>query len=237
MADYAVQKPLLIDFEAALARKRGDAVAIDSLGLAAADVPSLAEVGELAPVTLTDRLLLDWADVAVGRTPYSAANPIPELRVWPRGVIWRVRLGAFSARQAVSVFRGASPLAVERGADGRYRYYAGGFRIDSLAAAAVERLRKAGFRAPAAVVWMDGVLIDPDADREGERRYRVKISGVEELPAEVRELVGGAGIVRGAEAFIATPLDAAAAVRLRARLEALKASHPGLEARLSENAE
>jgi len=236
MAHYAVQKPLLVAFETALARKVGDERRADSLELAAADVPSVAETLELTPATLSERLLLDWADVAVGRSPYSSANPIPEVRVWPRGIIWRVRLGTFSARQAVSIFRGASPLAVERAQDGRYRYYAGGFRTDSLAAAAVEKLRGVGFRAPVAVVWMDGTLIEPDS-ADDTRRYRVEIEGVEELPEEVRALADGMGVVRGADRFVVTPLDGTSAARLRTALEALKPALTGLDARLLQNPE
>ncbi len=120
--------------------------------------------------------------------------------------------------------------------EGRFRYFAGGFPTDSLARAAVEQLRRAGFRAPHTVVWIDGVFIDPAAT-DAERIYRVEIAGVETLPDMVRELAAAADIVRSAEACGVTPLDAAAAIRLRTDLEALGADHPEWEIKLSKIAE
>lgn len=237
LLDHALQKRMLADYETALAREIGDEAAADSLRRIAAALPGPASLDGLGPVKLKKRLFLDYADIAVGGSPYNASNPIPEVKVWPGGVIWRVQVGNFASRQAPSIFRGAHPVAVQSSDDGRFRYFAGGFKTDSLAAAAVERLRRAGFRAPSAVVWMDGVLIDPAAETP-EKIYRVEISGAEELSTDVREVIaaatdGGVDIVRGTDGFIVAPLDGAVAVRLRTALDALLPAYPGVEARLT----
>ncbi len=236
LLDYVLQKRMLTDYEIALSGAIGNDAAADSLRRVAAVLPGPASLEGLAPVTLKERLFLDYSDVTVGGSPYNASNPIPEVVVWPKGVIWRVQVGNFASRQAPSVFRGAHPIAVQTGDDGRFRYFAGGFPVDSLAGAAVEQLRKAGFRAPAAVVWMDGEFVDPAAGNEN--IYRVEISGVGELSPALREAAtaaagGEVDIVRTEEAFILSPLDTTAAVRLRSALEALKAAFPEMDVRLS----
>jgi hypothetical protein len=133
---------------------------------------------------------------------------------------------------------------VAHGEDGRWRYYAGGFPTDSLAAVAVEKLRRAGFRAPAAVVWMDGTLIDPAAADET-KIYRIDITGPEELPGPARDAIAAAtaggetppDIVRSPAGFIITPLGARTAIALRQTLERMKPTYPDMEARLSKNPE
>jgi hypothetical protein len=234
IVDYVLQKRMLTDYETSLAGELGNSAALDSLRRAAEGLTRMEELAGLGPVELKERLFLDYGDIAIGTTPYGADNPIPEVAVWPRGIIYRVQVGNFASRQSPSVFRGASPLSVEITPEGRYRYYAGGFPSDSLATAAVEQLRRAGFRSPSAVVWMDGVRIDPEAEGE-EKIYRVELSGVEELPDEVRDAIAreeAGDIVRGEGSFVVTPLDAATAVRLRTDLEALGAEWPGMGAKL-----
>jgi hypothetical protein len=258
--NYVLQKRMLTDYETELAGALGNRPAFDSLRLAAARIPEIENLARLAPIGLKERLFLDYSDIKTGGSPYNTSNPIPEVAVWPKGIMWRVQVGNFSTRQSPSVFRGAHPIAVATGDEGRFRYFAGGFPTDSLAGRAVEQLRKAGFRAPSVVVWMDGVYIDPaDAD---ERRYRVEISGVGELSAETREIIASATkegaedentpndstddgaprvakaeIVRAAGAFIVTPLDGTSAILLRTALEAHKAAYPEMEVRLSKNPE
>ncbi|MDR2912744.1 MAG: hypothetical protein LBV38_05550 [Alistipes sp.] len=236
LTDYVLQKRMLVEYETALAENLGNAGAVDSLRWAARELPDARELEEFGPVELRERLFLDYSDITIGTTPYNSSNPIPEVAVWPRGSIWRVRLGGFASRQSPSLFRGASPLGVMQGADGRFTYFAGGFASDSLAREAVERMRRVGFRSPSAVAWIDGVYIDPAAD-EGARLYRVEISGVGELPVEVREAIASAGtgdsdIVRSGEAYVVTPLDAAAATTLRTALERLRTLHPEMNAKL-----
>lgn len=239
LTNYMLQKRMLTEYETVLAESLGNSSAVDSLRKVLAALPGPASLDGLEPVVLKERLFLDYSNIKIGGSPYNAGNPIPEVAVWARGIIWRIQVGNFSARQSPSVFRNASPLAVQKGDDGRFRYFAGGFPTDSLAKEAVEQLRKAGFRAPTAVVWMDGVFIDPAADG-GTKSYRVEISGAAELSRETREAIAAENtgdIVRGPEVFIVAPLDAAAAVRLRTRLEAISASHPYMAVKLSKISE
>jgi hypothetical protein len=238
LLDYVLQKRMLTDYEIALAGDMANSAALDSLRGVAAALPGPASLTGLAPVELRERLFLDYSPVTVGGSPYNSANPIPEVVVWPKGVIWRVRVGNFASRQGVSVFRGAHPLGVQEGDDDRFRYFAGGFPTDSLAEVAVGQLREAGFRAPAVVVWMDGVMIDPAA-AESDKIYRVDISGVEELSPPLREAIATAevDIVRTEDAFILAPLDASQAVGVRSALEALRGSIPEMEAKLSKISE
>jgi hypothetical protein len=143
-------------------------------------------------------------------------------------------LGSYLTRQSPSNFRGARPLAFDRNEKGRFRYFAGGFATDSLARVAVERLKITGFRNATAVVWIDGEMIDPEA--ESELFYRMEISGVPQLPVSVRETIiaqSRVDMVRSGENFIVSPLDGPAAVRLRAILERLKPAYPEMEAKLS----
>ncbi len=235
LLDYVLQKRMLTDYEIALASAIGNEAAADSLRGVLAALPGPASLDGLAPVELKEKLLLDYSDITIGDSPYNASNPIPEVAVWPKGVIWRVQVGNFASRQSPSVFRGAHPLSVGEGGDGRFRYYAGGFPTDSLAGAAVEQLRKAGFRSPSPVVWMDGEAIDPAA--ESEKIYRINIFGIEELDPAVREVIASAtggevDIVVGEGGFMLGPLDGPAAVRLRSALETLKASTPEMEVQL-----
>ncbi len=234
LIDYVLQKRMLTGYELALAGEQGDTASADSLRAVLSTLPGPASLAGLGPVTIREKLFLDYADIVTGGAgPYNASNPIPDVALWPRGIIWRVQVGNYTTRQSPSVFRGARPLAVFRGDDGRFRYLAGGFPTDSLATAAAERMRRAGFRAPAPVVWMDGVYLDPAGT---EKIYRIEISGTDDLPALAREAIAETGtvdMVRGAGGFIIAPLDAPAAIRLRTALEQLRHDHPQLTAELS----
>jgi hypothetical protein len=227
VADYYIQKPLLLAYETALAEAIGNRAALDSLKPAAKAFPGNTILETLAPVRFRERSFIEYGDIKGGRsTLYSARNPIPEVRVYPRGIVWRVLLGTFSAAQSPSVFRNMTPLAVEKGADGKYRYFAGGFRTEDEATAAVEKMRRAGFRKPEVVVWMDGVYFNPAAEDAGghEDFYRLELSGVKELSSAMMSAVksasAGAEVVHGAEGPVITPLAGRAARALRISLEA-----------------
>jgi hypothetical protein len=226
IVNYILQKRLITDCEIALAEDMHNAPALDSLRQVRKAIPDVREL-ELAPVSLRERLFLDYSDIAIGESPYDARNPIPEVKVYPKGVIYRVLLGAFSSPQQPSVFKGVSPLAVCKFDDGKFRYFAGGFATDSTANVAVESMRERGFKAPQAVVWMDGLYFNPaDTEESDSRFFRVELSGVDELTDGVREVVGTVAgdkpIVHGEGMFIVGPLDdALTATRLRTALDGL----------------
>lgn len=234
---YALQKRLLTGYEIRLAEELGNSPAADSLKRV---LDALPDVGALdpEPVGLRERLFLDYSDITVTPSPaYNSHNPIPEVKTYRKGVIYRVLLGTYSAPQSPSAFRNVAPLAVQKGPDGKFRYFAGGFQSDTTANQAVEQMKKRGFNKPEAVVWMDGVYANLATGKGfGSGFYRVELSGVHELQPEVREVIrtvtGGKDIVRGGEMFIIGPLDnAAEAARLRT---ALDGRDPDMEVRISE---
>lgn len=225
IAAYALQKQLITDYEIMLAQELGNDGAADSLATARAAIPRIDALG-IEPVVLRERLFLDYSDITLHTAPqYSSRNPIPEVEVYPKGVIYRVLLGTYSSAQQPSVFRNVAPIAVRKGPDNKYRYFAGGFPSDSTVNAAVEQMRSRGFKKPEPVVWMDGVYVNLATGQGIEKHfYRIELSGVHELTAEVREIIrtvtGGKDIVRAGDLFVVSPLDnAAEAVRLRTALE------------------
>lgn len=236
IADYVLQKKLITTYEIKLAEELQNQAALDSLRRVQAALPRI-EALELDPVRLRERLFLDYEDIKINSaSPYNSRNPIPEVKVYPKGVIYRVLLGTYSAAQQPSVLKNVSPLAVQKGPDNKYRYFAGGFPSDTTANAAVEQMKKRGFKSPQTVAWMDGVYINIDSGKGLDSGfYRVELSGVHELTPEVREVIrtvtGGKDIVRSSDRFIVGPLDdGAEAARLRAALER---RDPEMEIKLS----
>ncbi len=234
---YVLQKRLLTDYEIRLAADLKNQPALDSLKKVLAALPRVDGL-ELPPVRLKERLFLDYEDInVVGSSPYGSRNPIPDVNIYPKGIIYRVLLGTYSSAQQPSVFKNVAPLGVQKGPDNKYRYFAGGFPSDTTASAAVEQMRQRGFKSPEAVVWMDGVYVNLATGKGlGSGFYRLELSGVHELTPEVREVVrtvtGGKPIVKGDGMFIVGPLDdGAEAARLRAALER---RDPEMEIKISE---
>lgn len=223
---YVLQKRLLTEYEIMLAQDLGYNAAADSLRRVYAALQHVDKLEGLGPVALKKRLFLEYEEISLHTAAqYGARKPIPEVKIYPNGIIYRVLLGTYSAVQQPSAFRNVAPIAVQKGPDNKYRYFAGGFPNDSTANAAVEQMRKRGFKKPEAVVWMDGVYINLATGKGlADAFYRVELSGVGELSAEVKEAIrtatGGKDIMRGDGVFIVGPLDnAAEAVRLRTSLE------------------
>lgn len=50
------------------------------------------------------------------------------MEVYRQGTVYRIQLGAFTQKQAVSLFKGVYPLCYEKSEDGKFRYFAGAFR-------------------------------------------------------------------------------------------------------------
>jgi len=227
ITDYLLQKLLIFSYEQTLADILGLRTAADSLRQAAAAFRAAFDSTISSPppaIVVEERSFIDFADLAVhSPARYNAANPIPELTVYRRGVVYRVMLGSYTARQAVSVFRGLYPLAVRQ--DGsRWVYYGGTIGEFGRAKEALALARRQNFRNAQIVVWVNGAPLVLD-DKPTGARYRVEIGGIEGgLPDEVREAVTSidsqAQISRSGAMFIVGPfgtsLDAeevAAAVR------------------------
>lgn len=176
LADYCLQKPIALNYEMYVAKLLNLPLAIDSLSTAARQVRSIDYRMPLLDVER--RSFVDYEPIEFSsRSPYNASNPIPDNVVYEYGTIYRILVGTFKYKQQVSLFRGASPLYVEKLEDGRFSYYVGGLQTRSEAESAVEIMKKRGFRNPQVVEWVDGIMTNLSEVGDGERvTYRISIT-------------------------------------------------------------
>lgn len=224
LTDYLLQKRALVDFEAELAGALGLSEAHDSLVRVAASLRSVDY--RLPKVHVEERTFLDYEPIGfVSPAKYNASHHIPEVVVYERGTIYRILLGTYTNRtNGGYLFKGAYPLGYDR-VEGKYAYYAGGFRTLDEAREAQAEMKRRGFRRPEIVVWNDGVRTNlADAAEEGHAPlFRVEIDGLEqfteEMRAAVQEIAGPCEISRAGRSFIVGPLaDKALADKLAERL-------------------
>ena len=200
---YFLQKQALVGYERAVAREFDLAAAQDSL---AREADYLQGVDYRLPrVAPERRYLLDYEAIDFpARSPYTAANPIPPCTHYDHGTIYRIRVGRYKAKQAVSIFHGATPLAWERDAEGRYCYYAGGFATEIEARVGCELLLKHGFRRPEIVRWTDGEAEEVAMDAV--ERFRMEITASEKaegaVARQLKELAGGREIARVGSSYL-----------------------------------
>jgi hypothetical protein len=153
----------------------------------------------LEPLHLERRLFIDFQPIAIGRTNfYKDTNPIPDLKVYERGTIYRILLGEFRNKQPMTLFKGVQPLYITRNEDGNYVYYAGGFATRREADDAQLFLKEKGFKAPEICRWQNGDVVNvTTADNDGEggviipvsgKRYMVKFS-METISDDVRVII------------------------------------------------
>jgi hypothetical protein len=175
LADYRLQKPVILNYEVYVAKLLNLTSAIDSLSNASRVVRQIDY--RLPKVDIERRSFVDYQAIEFSsRSPYTTSNPIPDCIVYEYGTIYRILLGTFKYKQAVSIFRNASPLSVETLEDGRFSYYAGGFHSRAEAEKAVEVMKKKGFKNPQIVEWCDGYKTNLAQLGEGVS-FRVMISG------------------------------------------------------------
>lgn len=177
---YPIQKQLVISYEDALAGILGYTAARDSITKQSAIFKKLHY--DIPKIDLKERIFIEYGNIERSSpSPYNASHPIPELEVYRQGTVYRILLGSFSQKQAVSIFRGVSPLCFEKTPDNRFRYFAGAFKELSEAQSAQEKLKTMGFRKPEMVVWRNGVyeMVGQDSTANGEQAslYRVEIAG------------------------------------------------------------
>ena len=227
LAHYAIGKPFMIDYERRFAEAMSLDKAADSLAAAAKALPQ--RDYSLDRIELKRRLFLDYQPVAFGRTTYyNARNPLPTLKVYDEGTIYRILLGSFKARQPMTLFKGVYPLYISRNDEQMYCYHAGGYATRAEADEAQQLLREKGFRSPQICRWVDGkmtnlTLEEADEERAAEVvgvRYVVEISSEGELSEDIRNIIAANGDGReisrvGDSAFvIGTYSDRAVADRL-----------------------
>lgn len=196
---YIVGRPTLLGHEIEFAREMELMEAADSLS-GVRDNLNLADY-RLEPIKVERRLFLDFAPIVVGRTNYyNSTNPLPELRIFERGTIYRILLGTFRSKQPMTLFKGVQPLFISENDDETYSYYAGGFATLAEAEEAQLFLKEKGFRAPEVCRWEDGEMINlteaEESGEEGEKvdmpvvgmRYMVEIEA-EMLTDEMRSTI------------------------------------------------
>lgn len=155
---YAIGRSTLLGYERDFAREMGLTEAADSLGTLLDNLPHVEY--RLEPLELEKRLFLDYSPVTIGRTNYyNATNPLPALKVYEKGTIYRILLGKFRSKQPMTLFKGVQPLYIDfNDKEELYYYYAGGFATRSEADEAQQFLRDKGFKAPEVCRWTDGQM-------------------------------------------------------------------------------
>ncbi|MBP3316878.1 MAG: hypothetical protein J6L01_00115 [Alistipes sp.] len=188
LADYRLQKPVVLNYETYIAKLLNVTSSIDSLTNASRSVRQIDY--RLPKIDVARRSFVDYQAIEfTPRSPYNNSNPIPECVVYEYGTIYRILLGTYKYKQAVSIFRNASPLCIETLEDGRFSYYAGGFKSRAEAEAAVEAMKKKGFRNPQIVEWCDGQKTNLSELGDGAAiTYRIVIKGGE-LDDTVHEII------------------------------------------------
>jgi hypothetical protein len=235
---YALGRPTLHGFEYEFARAMGLEEAADSIATLQSE-PIEVEY-RLEPLSLERRLFIDYKPITIGRTNfYKDTNPIPELKVYERGTIYRILLGKFRSKQPMTLFKGVQPLYITRDDDGYYLYYAGGFATRHEADEAQLFLKEKGFKAPEICRWQNGEMVNItvlERDNDGSvdipvsgMRYMIKIS-VDSLSEELREIIANEAprqsISKEADGFVLGTFDSRDEVEILASLLAESTSAP-----------
>lgn len=181
LVDYCLQKNVVLNFETYVARLLNAQSSLDSLSK---DSRIHRELDYRLPnFEVERRSFVQYEPIQFhAKSPYNSQNPVPECVVYEYGTIYRLLLGSYKYEQNLNIFKGIAPLYITLEEDGRYYYYAGGFRTKSEAVAAEGILRKKNFRNPQIIEWCNGQMTNITAlGEEGEYHYRIEIEGVEKL--------------------------------------------------------
>ena len=239
---YAIGHPTLLDFEIAVAEDLGLQQAADSLHSAKRDFVAPNYRQEM--VELERRLFIDYEPIIIGRTNYyTNSNPVPPLKVYERGTIYRILLGKFRSKQPMTLFKGVQPLFITTEED-LYCYYAGGYATLKEAEEAQLFLREKGFKKPEICRWRDGEMINIDTLEEEDddnttplvgSRYIVMLE-CDTIDEALRQTITATSpdkVIsrRGAQFAIGTFTDYAEATAL---LTALSEQHPDVSATIVE---
>lgn len=239
---YAIGHPTLLDFEIAVAEDLGLQQAADSLHSAKRDFVAPNYRQEM--VELERRLFIDYEPIIIGRTNYyTNSNPVPPLKVYERGTIYRILLGKFRSKQPMTLFKGVQPLFITTEED-LYCYYAGGYATLKEAEEAQLFLREKGFKKPEICRWRDGEMINIDTLEEEDddnttplvgSRYIVMLE-CDTIDEALRQTITATSpdkVIsrRGAQFAIGTFTDYAEATAL---LTALSEQHPEVSATIVE---
>ncbi len=196
---YLVMKGLMFDYERTLAGILEADAALDSLGRAEHVFGLLKR--SLPRLELEERSFIDYRPITVhSPSRYNANNPIPEVTIYRNGIVYRVRLGLYPARQAVSIFRGVYPLGYARASE-KWAYYAGAYATLAEAEKALADMKKRGFGSAVLALWNDGAMVVL-----GTGTFRIEVAGGE-LSDSVRAAINAAGkdLTRAGDRYIIGP--------------------------------
>ena len=180
---YSLGRPTLLRYELEFARDLRLKPAQDSLRgvLDKYSAPTF----NLDPIKVEYREFKDFAKVKIGRTNfYDESNPLPEVRVYESGTIYRILLGTYRQKQAMTLFKGVQPMSVARDKDGQYCYYAGGYATESEARDDIQFLKDKGFKAPELCCWIDGVMTNVDQAKKSSSSSSSKTTTTAATPQE-----------------------------------------------------
>lgn len=228
---YSLGRPTLRSFEYRFACAMDLKEAADSISTLMSEMEDIEYRYE--PLSLERRLFINYQPIIIGRTNfYKESNPIPRLKVYERGTIYRILLGEFRNKQPMTLFKGVQPLYITRNDEGYYQYYAGGFATRREADDAVLFLKDKGFKDPQICRWHNGKMENLNVTERGDgengniavmgRRYMLMIA-TDTLSDEVRELISGEAarksITKGVDGFMVGTFDSRSEVeRLESRI-------------------
>ncbi len=187
MVSYGEWKRWLAGYELLIAETNGLVAAQDSLRKVISSIKP--ESFKLQPVELERRYFIEYEPVkVVTPTKYNSKNPVPPVKVYDHGTVFRIRVGIFTKAPNLSAMRGITPLSYLKLENSSKAYFTGGFRTAEEASKAVAYLKRLGFRAPVVAMWHDGEYVsDYFAWRKGQvDEYNIEISGVSVLSDAVR---------------------------------------------------
>ncbi len=205
---YDAQKRALLGYEMLIAEvlklERAAGALKSQLSLLSAE----GEVEMLSDVEIKERNFIEYDGIKFSSTAiYSKSKPIPEAKLYEKGTIYRIQLGAYKTPQVPSIFRGAYPLSYDR-ALGFWTCYTGAYATMVEAQKAQALCKKRGFNRPEIVAWRDGVRRNVNRQPfPATKGYRVSIETSESLSESVEAIInrvcGDVEITRvGADRYI-----------------------------------
>lgn len=208
---YLIQKSSMIQYEILVGEKLELMSICDSLSNVGTRLKGIEKISP-PEVEIEERLFIDYEPAVFNaKSIYNdSSNPIPRIKIYDNGVIFRIRLGGFKTKQSHTLFRNTSPIYYEYDDKKQYCYYAGGYATYQEALDAQVALKKHGFRSPQVVIWSDGrshnLTTHPLPYVVS---YKIEIE-TETLPAEINQRVTSAGsnISKiGNNKFVIAPLE------------------------------
>lgn len=159
---FAIGYPTLLEYELAVAQELGLTEAFNSLHSKHVNFEAPKYKNEI--IDLQRRLFIDYTPITIGRTNYyNNNNPVPKLKVYERGTIYRILLGSFRTKQPMTLFKGIKPLFIAKDEENQYCYYAGGYATLKEAEEAQIFLKDKGFKRPEICRWRNGEMINIDS--------------------------------------------------------------------------